>query len=95
MRQAITTKWLGPTNHMGSRVKAYAQAGSVTVHWDYALGVDANHDAAARALAAKFDWLDKDWLMVGGALPDGTGNVYVFTRPAAVTNAAIRGERIL
>lgn len=43
MFQAITTRFLGPTNFRGSRVKATADAGSVTLSWDYALGIDQNH----------------------------------------------------
>ena len=31
MTQAITLKWLGPTNHKGARWKATAAAGSLTV----------------------------------------------------------------
>jgi len=54
--QAITTKFLPPTNVRGSRVKATAQAGSVTLHWDHALNPDGNHRAAAEAFARKFGW---------------------------------------
>jgi len=74
MRQAITTKWLAPTNSRGSRVKASAAAGSVTVQWDYALNVDANHMAAARALVEKMGW-GGQW--VGGSMPGWLGYVFV------------------
>lgn len=74
MRQAIVTKYLGPTNHRGSRVKATAQAGSITVSWDHALSVEDNHKAAARALVTRWGW-DGDWH--GGATPDGGGYVFV------------------
>jgi len=74
MRQAIVTKFHGPTNHRGARVKAAAAAGSVTVSWDYALGIEENHRAAAKALAQKYGWpLD----MAGGGLP-GSGYVFVY-----------------
>jgi hypothetical protein len=73
MYQAITTKFLGPTNARGSRVKAVAQAGSVTVTWNHALDQNANHNAAARALAEKFGWVGA-WF--GGGLE--TGNCYVW-----------------
>lgn len=72
--QAITTKFLAPTNTKGSRVKATAAAGSVTVAWDYGKSTDENHRSAAQALAQKFGWIGK---YVGGGLPDGSGNVYV------------------
>ncbi len=74
MRQAIVTKYLGPTNFRGSRVKASAQAGSVTVSWDDALDSDANHTRAAEALANKFGW---PGAFCAGGSPDGKGNVYV------------------
>jgi len=74
MRQAIVTKFIGPTNNRGSRIKATADAGSVTVSYDHALGVEGNHRAAAEALALKYGWpLD----MVGGGLP-GSGYAFVY-----------------
>lgn len=57
MLQAITTKYLGATTNRNARVKATAQAGSVTVEWDSNLGTDANHMAAAKALAEKMGWI--------------------------------------
>ncbi len=74
MRQAIVTKWLGPTNHKGARVRATAQAGTVVVDWDHAEGVDANHSWAALELMRKLGWAGR---LVGGEVPDGTGNAYV------------------
>ncbi len=59
MYQAITTKFFGPGNVRGSRVKATAQAGSITLAWDHALNPDQNHVAAAQALATKLDWSGK------------------------------------
>lgn len=72
--QAITTQYLCLTNFKGSRVKATAAAGSVTLHWDDALNTDDNHMKAAQALANKFGWRGR-WF--GGSLPKGMGNVYV------------------
>ncbi len=74
MRQAIVTKWLGPTNARPSRVKATASAGSVTVSWDWGLGVDGNHAAAAAALVVKLGW-GGTWY--AGGLPSESGNVFV------------------
>lgn len=76
MSQAILTKYLGPTNTRGARVKAWCQAGSVTLVWDDALDVNANHDRAAESLAKKLKWLDRHWL-AGASLPDNTGNCYI------------------
>lgn len=81
--QAITTRYIGPSNTRGSRVKAQAAAGSITLHWDSALNSEDNHAKAAEALARKFEWCGK-WY--GGGLPDDKGNVYVCTgwhEPAA------------
>lgn len=77
MRQAIVTKYLGPTNHRGARVKATAQAGSVTIPWDDALDVADNHTAAAHVLCKRLEWPFSPGTLVGGALPDGTGYCFV------------------
>ncbi len=83
MRQAIVTKYLGPTNHRGSRVKATAQAGSMVYSWDDALDADENHAKAATAYAESKEWLWKNadgtpsMRLVGGAMPDGSGYCFV------------------
>lgn len=74
MRQAIVTKYIGPTNHRGARIKATASAGSITVPYAYELEIQAAHEAAARALADKFGWVGN---MVGGGTLDG----YCFVFP--------------
>lgn len=71
MRQAIQTKWFGPSNVRGSRIKATADAGSVTVPWDYALSVEENHQRAADRLADKYGWRARGERYVGGGLPGG------------------------
>jgi hypothetical protein len=70
-RQAIVTRYIGPTNYHGSRVKATAEAGSLTLPWDSALDSYANHVKAAKALARKFKW---GGIWYGG----GTSAGYVF-----------------
>jgi hypothetical protein len=78
--QAIITKYLGPTNTRGSRVKASCQRGSKIVPWDHELCPDENHEAACAALCASFDKQDLvifgsigSWSRpkVSGELPDG------------------------
>jgi hypothetical protein len=71
MRQAISTKYLGPTDYRGGRIKATADAGSVTLGWDHALSSLQNHAEAARALALKLGWTGKYYM-------GGTGNGYHF-----------------
>lgn len=74
MFQAIQVKYLGPTNYRGSRYKATAATGSVTVSADAALSVEGNVIKAAHTLCDKFGW-SKD--MVYGQLADGS---YVFVQ---------------
>lgn len=75
--QAIMTKYIGPTNHKPSRVKAYTEAfpRGVTVSWEYGAGnlssssdVEANHDRAAKAFIQKLGW-HGNW--VRGSTRDG------------------------
>lgn len=69
--QAITTKFISPTNTRGSRIKATCDAKSITINWDYSLDVSANHTAAANKLASELGWKG-EWF--GGSGKDG----YVF-----------------
>ena len=81
--QTIITKYLGPTNHRGSRVKARQSASyagapkSITVDWDYSLSTEQNHRAAAIAFAAKMGW-EGEW--VGG---DNGSTGYSFVNASA------------
>lgn len=72
-RQAIITKYLGPTNSRGSRVKASCEAGSVTIDWNDALDSLENHAAAALALATKLQWTERNQF-----IPGGLSNGFVF-----------------
>jgi hypothetical protein len=79
MRQAILTKYIGPTSTKGARVKAWAAKGlaPVTVSWDSALGVEDNHAWAAFQLRKRHGWGGPQNRWQGGALPDGTGYCFV------------------
>ena len=81
MRQAIVTKFVGPTNCRGSRIIAKADAGKITVEYDHALNGDQNHLIAAQKLAEKFGWKGA---LTGGGLPDGVGAHYCFVFTPAV-----------
>lgn len=72
--QAITTRLFGPGNVRGARVKAQAQAGSLTLGWDHALNYERNHAAAAKALAVKLGW-SGPW--IGGGMPGHSGMVWL------------------
>lgn len=66
--QAITVKYLPATNYRPSRYKAEAQAGSVTLAYDYSLNSDENAVRAAKALADKLEWDYGKW--IGGETKD-------------------------
>jgi hypothetical protein len=85
---AIQTKFLGPTNFRGSRIKATAmdnfsdgRAISVTIGYDHALNGDANHRVAAEKLLPHVVRSPEGVHMVAGAWKRG----YVFV---AVPNDA-------
>lgn len=70
---AIQTKYLGPTNNRGARIKAWTETGhSVTVSYPHEKrqGAEA-HSVAALALARKLGW---HGTLVSGATDHG----YVF-----------------
>lgn len=74
--QAITAKYLGPTNHRGARIKASCSGGSVTIDRDYSMNAEDNHSAAVAALIEKLQW-GGEWV---GAPVDRSGDVYVYVR---------------
>ena len=53
MAFSVVTKFLGPTDHRGSRVRAVGIFGAVTVPWDHALDSLDNHYAAVMALLSR------------------------------------------
>jgi hypothetical protein len=73
MYNAIETRFHGPTNTRPARVSARCDAGRIVLPWDYALGGDGNHKAAAVALATRLGWSAD---MIGGSLP-GSGYAWV------------------
>lgn len=80
--QAIQTRFLGPTNTRGARIKAWCDAGSHTQSWEYGGDGPTNHLAAARNLQSKLGW--SEWGMVSGGLPGGDYcHVQVHSLPTA------------
>ena len=69
--QAILTRYCGPTNTQGARISASAQAGRKMIAWDYALDVNDNHAAAAKAFADSLGWLNDGDTLATGFLPNG------------------------
>tara|TARA_R100001015_G_C4593346_1_gene148688 strand:+ start:261 stop:509 length:249 start_codon:yes stop_codon:yes gene_type:complete len=75
---AIQTKYLGPTNTKGARIKAFTCNGhSVTIDYDYALSDELIHFEAVKAPKEKYslDWNISE--MTYGGLKEG----YAFTFP--------------
>ena len=69
-RQVIETKYLGPTNFKGARIRVKADAGkAVTVPWDYALNPADNHACACLRFQSVLGWDDE---RVGSSLANGT-----------------------
>lgn len=55
MNYAISTKFIGPTNYRGARVKAYTPTGkSITVAWDHEKNSIENHQRAAAECFKRF-----------------------------------------
>lgn len=55
-RQAIRTKFLGPTNHHGARIAVTCDAKRIYVTWDDAQDPLENHTRAAKLLATMLGW---------------------------------------
>ena len=73
--QTITTKYLGATNHNGSRIKATTSSGiSKTVSYKHELNQLPNHERAVHELNKKLGWTGE---MVSGS-PDDTGDNYIW-----------------
>ena len=70
--QAIQTRYLPATDTRGSRIKAWAEAGSITIPYPHELSGQAVYRKAAQALADKFGW---NYKYLGAQL---TNNDYVF-----------------
>lgn len=82
--QAITTKFLGPTNTRGSRIKATCWLTSVTVSWDHSLNVEDNHRNAINELIIKLNMgraakdISGSWKVVAiGESVDGKGKTAI------------------
>jgi hypothetical protein len=70
--QAIQTRYFGPTNTKGSRIKAWCAAGSTTISYPYELSGQSAHRKAAEALVSKLGWTDSFYgSLLGGQLESG------------------------
>ena len=63
--QAIETKYLGPTNTRGARIKAWCEAGSVTIPFSYSGPTQVEpHREAVETLVRKLGWAGR-WVLGG------------------------------
>lgn len=85
--QAITVKYLPATNYKGSRLKAFCEAGSLTVDYDH--GAANPYFDVAKALARKLKWTGH--LIEGGT---SKARVYVFM-PAQYVDAIQAGHEFV
>jgi hypothetical protein len=73
--QAIITKYLGPTNTRGARIKASCERGKLVMGWPHELDVEQAHRWACDELCAKFDAEDVERY--------GSKGAGLWTRPKA------------
>ena len=75
--KAIQIKYLSATNTKGTRLKAFTDAGTMTVGYDYSLDHQNNALALARDYCKKYEWSEPVGI---GMLPNGD---YVATLESA------------
>lgn len=79
---AIRTRFIGPTNFRGSRVKVVAGEGGkgfqLTVVWDHSVNSEQNHYRAAAALITKLEWWARKGTSYGKWYAGCDGKGYVF-----------------
>jgi hypothetical protein len=78
---AIQTRYVGPTNTRGSRIKAWCDAGSITIPYPHhANSEEEKHRIAAEALQKKLGWLPAPGNLYGDLIGDclpGGGYAFV------------------
>lgn len=81
MAQVVTTKYLGPTNSRGSRVKVNSWQGSKSYNWHCELSTEENHSLAVANFLCELNKKrqgDMKWhIVAGGGMPDGVGYGFV------------------
>jgi len=79
--QAIQTKYLPATNNLPSRIKAFCQAGSVTISYPHEHDESGAHYAAAQALLVKLGWTGVHYgTLHQGCLPNNAGYCHVLAK---------------
>lgn len=79
--QAIQTKYLSATNTKPSRIKAWCQAGSLTISYPHEHDEANAHYSAAQALLVKLQWTGVNYgVLHQGALPNNAGYCHVMVK---------------
>lgn len=74
MKKAIQTKYIGPTNTRGSRIRVKANGvASKLYDFSHADSIDQRHAKAAQAFITAHDW---PGVWIAGGMPDETGSIY-------------------
>jgi hypothetical protein len=76
-RQAIVTKYFGPTERLGSRVRVKCNARLKFIPWLSEFDSYENHARAAYAVAKDLGWLNRGERLIGGGLPSEDGYCFV------------------
>jgi hypothetical protein len=85
--KTIFTKYIGPSNTRGSRVKAYDEDGNqATVSYNQAVDDEEAHIEAVRALCDKMNWHGP---MVSGGTKQGFVFVFLEYRPGVPVETVI------
>jgi len=74
MSAYIKTKYMGPTNSRGARIKASCKAGAVSISYAYGMDPKDNHIQAVKALIMKLGLAWGDSFAIG---EDDDGCVFV------------------
>lgn len=86
--KAICTKYLGPTDTKGARIKAYTGEESLTLPLDHALSGAERHEKVVRALLEKYMPGCERIRLTYGEMPSG----YVFTFALSLSPLSPHGE---
>ena len=79
--QAIQTKYLPATNTKQSRIKAWCNAGSVTIGYPHEHSEADAHYSAAQALIVQLGWTGQHYgQLCQGSLPGNAGYCHVMVK---------------
>lgn len=88
--QAIQTKYIPATNTKFSRIKAWCEAGSVTIAYPHEHDESGAHYSAAQALIVKLGWTGPHYgELKQGSLPGNAGYCHVMVKTDNAINALL------